>query len=76
MDRPEAELALALRERLSLIADDGSRQNTDQHVARLQAISEKIALLGEKLPRPVDPELAHFLARCSYDKALARLEAM
>jgi hypothetical protein len=40
----------------------------------LQSVSEKIAQLEKQLPSPVDPQLAHFLARCSYDKALALLE--
>jgi hypothetical protein len=74
MKRPETELAAVLRERLAIIADDASRRNPEQHVAKLRAISERIASLREKLPRPLDPQLAHFLARCSYDKALARLE--
>jgi hypothetical protein len=26
------------------------------------------------LPAPVDPQLAHFLSRCSYEKALEFLE--
>jgi hypothetical protein len=30
--------------------------------------------LQERLPKPLDPQLAHFLARCSYDKALELLE--
>lgn len=63
-----------MRERRSLISDEMSRSNPGAHLARLQAISEKIAALEKKLPRPVDPQLAHFLARCSYDKALAYLE--
>jgi len=30
--------------------------------------------LEKELPPSVDPQLRHFLARCSYDKALAFLE--
>jgi hypothetical protein len=74
MNSPQTQLAAALRERLALIADETSRRDPDQHLARLQLVSEKIAALEKQLPPPVDPQLAHFLARCSYDKALALLE--
>ena len=74
MSSPENELAEALRERRSLIADEASRREPDQHLARLQSVSEKIVTLQEQLPKPLDPQLAHFLARCSYDKALEFLE--
>ncbi len=74
MNPTEIELAAALRERLAIIADESSRRDPDGHLARLQTVSEKIAALGKILPRPVDPKLVHFLARCSYDKALALLE--
>ena len=74
MSQSEAELAAALRERLAIIGDDASREDPQQHIAKLQSVSDTIALLREKLPRPVDPRLAHFLARCSYDKALDLLE--
>ncbi|MBA3833005.1 MAG: hypothetical protein H0X34_14145 [Chthoniobacterales bacterium] len=72
---PEREFAAALRRRRSLIADEKSRRDPERHVAKLQAVSEKIVLLQERLPQPIDPQLAHFLARCSYDKALEFLEA-
>jgi hypothetical protein len=75
MTSPENQLAAALRERLALIADEASRRDLAQHLAKLQSVSEKIAALEKQLPPPVDPQLAHFLARCSYDKALALLEA-
>ncbi len=42
---------------------------------KLKTISERIVALEKELPRPVDPQLAHYLSRCSYDKALAALEA-
>jgi hypothetical protein len=44
-------------------------------MARLQAISDKIEALAQSLSPPVDPQLAHFLSRRSYDKALNLLEA-
>lgn len=70
----EKDLAAALRERRALIADEISRRDPEQHLARLKAVSEKIGALQGQLPQPLDPQLAHFLARCSYDKALALLE--
>lgn len=76
MASPAEDLAAALRERRALIADENSRLDQQQHVARLQTISEKIVTLQDELPPPVDPQLAHFLARCSYDKALDFLETM
>ncbi len=76
MNSPENELAAALRERLDLIADEASRGDPERHIEKLRIVSEKIETLGEKLPPPIDPQLAHYLARCSYDKALAALEAL
>jgi hypothetical protein len=74
MNSPETELAAALRERLAIIGDESGRRDPERHLAKLETVSEKIATLERALPQPVDPELAHFLARCSYDKALALLE--
>lgn len=68
------ELAEALRERLKIIDDDESRRDEQRHMARLQGVSRRIDALEAALPRPVDPQLAHFLQRKSYDKALALLE--
>jgi hypothetical protein len=42
---------------------------------RLKAISGSIERLSGLLPRPVHPQLAHFLERQSYDKALEMLES-
>jgi hypothetical protein len=75
MNSPETELAAALRERLAIIADESSRRDPERHLVKLKSVSEKIATLERALPPPVDSQLAHFLARCSYDKALALLEA-
>ncbi|PYK03985.1 MAG: hypothetical protein DME35_06370 [Verrucomicrobia bacterium] len=74
MNRSTVDLAAALRERLETIRDENSRRDPEAHTARLQAISEKIDNLAAALPRPVDPQLAHFLQRKSYDKALEYLE--
>jgi hypothetical protein len=76
MNGVAAELASALRERREIIADAASRQDTEAHIARLKAVSERIEMLRDQLPRPLDPQLAHFLQRASYDKALELLETM
>ena len=68
------DLAAALRERLALIGDEASRRDPEKHMARLQAVSEKIDSLQAALPRPVDAQLAHYLKRHSYDKALEFIE--
>jgi hypothetical protein len=74
MNPIETQLAAALRERLAIISDERSRRDTHAHLARLQAVSEKINALADALPRSTHPQLAHYLARASYDKALAFLE--
>ncbi|MDQ2659509.1 MAG: hypothetical protein M3Y03_03735, partial [Verrucomicrobiota bacterium] len=75
MPEPYAELASALRERLALINDETSRREVDQHMARLQKVSERITHLEALLPAPIDPQLRHFLEKRSYSKALDYLEA-
>lgn len=67
-------LAETLRKRLAIVADEASRREPQQHVQRLQEVSERIDDLRARLPKPVDPQLAHYLARASYTKALAFLE--
>ena len=69
-----SELVSALRERLAIISDENSRRDPQKHMARLRAVSEKIDNLSAALPKPIDPQLTHFLQRKSYDKALAVLE--
>lgn len=68
------DLTRALRERLAIIGDDESRRDESAHVARLRNVSERIDNLQAALPKPVDPQLAHYLQRRSYDKALEFLE--
>jgi len=68
------DLANALRERLAIISDQDSRRDPEKHTARLRAISEKLDNLVAALPKPIDPQLTHFLQRKSYDKALELLE--
>ena len=74
MESALADLAQALRERLAIIHDDESRRNADAHMARLRAVSEKIEQVQTALPQPLDAQLAHYLQRKSYDKALELLE--
>ena len=74
MNSPLAQLAEALRDRRAIIADETSRRDEQNHIARLAAISARIDHLEVALPRPVDPRLAHFLERRSYDKALEFIE--
>jgi len=69
-----ADLRDALRERLAIIHDEESLRDAEAHMARLSTVSEKIDKLQEALPRPIDPQLAHYLQRRSYDKALEFLE--
>jgi hypothetical protein len=76
MESALADLAQALRERLAIIHDDQSRRNSDVHMARLRTVSEKIEELQAALPQPIDPRLAHYLQRRSYDKALEFIESL
>jgi hypothetical protein len=75
MNSATLDLTAALRERLAIIGDENSRRDPEAHTARLREVSEKIEKLEAALPRPIDPQLAHFLQRRSYDKALELLEA-
>lgn len=68
------QLVAALRERLAIISDEASRRDVPAHTARLQSVSSKIETLQMQLPRPLHPQLAHYLQRSSYDKVLAHLE--
>ena len=74
MDSPTSDLAAALRDRLAIIGDEHSRRDPEKHTARLREVSEKIDNLAAALPKQIDPQLAHFLQRKSYDKALEFLE--
>ncbi|RYD85534.1 MAG: hypothetical protein EOP84_02185 [Verrucomicrobiaceae bacterium] len=72
---PYHALASALHERLTVIADREAYTNDPAaHLGRLKRVSEIITTLGHQLPPPVDPQLTHFLQRCSYDKALSFIE--
>ncbi|MBV9008653.1 MAG: hypothetical protein JO354_05710 [Verrucomicrobia bacterium] len=69
----EKELAEALRTRLAIIADENSRRNPEAQMQRLREVSQQIEKLSTELPRPVNPQLTHFLSRRSYEKALELL---
>ena len=74
-DSARATLAAALRARLALIADrEFYARDPAAHLAQLRVLSERIVQAASELPPPIDPRLAHYLERCSYDKALAFLE--
>jgi heme oxygenase len=75
MESALANLAQALRERLTVIRDEESRRDYAKHIDRLRAVSKKIDRLKESLPTSTDPRLKHYLDRKSYDKALEYLEA-
>ena len=70
-----ADLAAALRERLAIISDAESLRDVPRHLERLKAVTERIATTSAALPRPLNPQLAHYLQRSSYDKALEYLMA-
>ena len=74
MEEALLDLAEALRERLAVIRDEESRRDQATHIERLKAVSEKIEKLQREVPQPVNPRLAHYLERKSYDKALEYLE--
>jgi hypothetical protein len=74
MEEALLDLAEALRERLAVIRDQESRRDEATHIERLKAVSEKIDKLQREVPQPIDPRLAHYLERKSYDKALEYLE--
>jgi hypothetical protein len=75
MNTAIVDLAATLRERLAIVGDETSRRDPEAHTARLREVSERIENLEAALPRPINPQLAHFLQRKSYDKALEFLEA-
>lgn len=76
MENAIANLKEALRERIAVIRDEESRCDHAKHIDRLRVVSEKIDKLQAALPPPIDPRLAHYLQRRSYDKALEFLEEL
>jgi hypothetical protein len=69
-------LTTALRERLAVIGDrEAYARDPEAHLERLKIASEEITRCTRLLPQPIAPELAHYLQRASYDKALVWLES-
>jgi hypothetical protein len=69
-----AELAAALNERLTVIADQALRADQPEvQLQRLQTASEKIEALKRQLPADADRSLHHYLDRMSLSKALDHL---
>ncbi len=69
------ELASALQSRLAVIQDRAHyERDAADHLNALREASERIEIVAAGLPQPLDPTLAHYLERRSYDKALAWLE--
>lgn len=70
------DLASALRDRLTVIADHAFRDRDPQaHLTRLREASERLDALAAQVPGNMDPQFLHYLQRRSYDKALAWLAA-
>ena len=71
-----ADLAAALDERLTVIADQALRaEQPEVQLQRLQTASERIEQLKGQLPADADPRLRHYLERMSLSKALDHLRA-
>jgi hypothetical protein len=76
MDSYYSELAEVLRDRLLVIADHETRdRNPEEHLQKLQRLSEKLEHLKKSLPKDADPMLVHYLERMSLSKALELVEA-
>ncbi len=68
-------LALALQHRLeAIVATPARKLDPAAHLEELKQASQAIEDSAAQLPSPRDPNLAHYLQRCSYDKALQWLE--
>jgi hypothetical protein len=76
MDEYYIQLADALQERLSVIADQDLRTNNPAgHLEKLRSASERIDRLKTAMPRDADPMLVHYLQRSSFTKALESLKS-
>ena len=65
-----------LRQRLDVIADTDFRdRDPEAHLEQLKTVSEAIFANHDRLKGRIHPRLEHFLAGCSYDKALAFIES-
>ena len=69
-------MATLLRQRLEVIADTDFRdRDPEAHLEKLKTVSEAIFARHDALKGRIHPRLEHFLAGCSYDKALAFIES-
>lgn len=69
------DLASALRDRMEVIADrELYQRDPAAHLEKLKAVSLRIDELAAALPPPVPGDLAHYLHRASFAKALAWIE--
>lgn len=70
-----SELAQLLQRRLEIIADHAWRDRDQPgHLDALKKVSVEIDTAKKQVPRHLDGELNHYLERCSFDKALARIQ--
>jgi len=77
LDQALAELATQLRLRVAVIEDHAWRdRDASAHLAALQEVSEKIAAWTLAHRSEVDPQLRHYLANSSLQKALSHLEGL
>jgi hypothetical protein len=74
-DPSYAHLASLLRKRLSVIADQELRErDPDAQLNALRDVSLAITEAAQAPSSELPPRLAHFIERCSFDKALAFIE--
>jgi hypothetical protein len=65
-----------LRERLQVIGDrELFQRDPGAHLEKLKIASQKIDVCAAELPSPVATDLAHYLHRASFAKALEWIEA-
>ena len=70
-----AEVKEALVRRRDVIADHAFRdRDAAGHLEALKEVSMQLAEFSRSLAPVLPPRLAHFLERCSYDKALGFVE--
>ncbi len=69
------ELIKLLHHRISIIADHAWRDRDSQgHLEALKDVSEKLSAWTKTHRSEVDPQLRHYLANSSFQKALAHLK--
>lgn len=69
------ELATLLERRLEVIGDHAWRDRDQPgHLAELKRVALEIEARKKEVPRGFDADLTHYLERCSFDKALARIQ--